>query len=226
VVGLWSHLACADWPTHPSVAAQVTAFTEMVGYAERAGVTPEVRHLANSPATLLLPQTRFDLVRVGLASYGLSPAPDEGGPADFGLRPAMTLAARVALVKRVPAGHGVSYAHQYLTARETSLALVPVGYADGIPLAASGIGPLQLAGRRHTIAGRVAMDQIVVDVGDDPVAAGDEVVLFGPGEDGEPTAEDWAQALGTISYEIVTRIGPRVPRRFLGAPGGAGTRAD
>jgi alanine racemase len=216
VVGLWSHFACADWPAHPSVAAQLSAFREAVAFAERAGVSPEVRHLANSPATLLLPQTHFDLVRVGLASYGLSPAPDVGSPADFGLRPAMTLTARVALIKRVPAGHGISYGHEYQTERDTTLALVPIGYADGIPRAAGNVGPLLLAGRRRTIAGRVAMDQVVVDLGDDIAAAGDEVVLFGPGDRGEPTAEDWAQALGTISYEVVTRIGPRVTRTFLG----------
>jgi alanine racemase len=212
VVGLWSHFACADWPDHPSVAAQLAAFSDAVAFAERAGVRPEVRHMANSPATLLLPQSHFDLVRVGLSVYGLSPAPDAGMPADFGLRPAMTLAARVALVKRVPAGHGISYGHQYHTSRETTLALVPLGYADGIPRAASNAGPMLLGGRRRTIAGRVAMDQVVLDLGDDSAAAGDEVVLFGPGDGGEPTAEDWARALGTISYEVVTRVGPRVPR--------------
>jgi alanine racemase len=228
VVGLWSHLACADWPDHPSVAAQLAAFTESVAYAEAAGARPEVRHLANSPATLLLPETHFDLVRVGLAGYGLSPAPDEGSPADFGLRPAMTLAARVALVKRVPGGHGVSYGHQYRTAGEATLALVPIGYADGIPRAASNIGPLLLGGRRRTVAGRVAMDQIVVDLGGDDAAAGDEVVLFGPGDRGEPTAEDWARALDTISYEIVTRVGVRVPRTYVGdlAAGPAGHAAE
>jgi alanine racemase len=214
VVGLWSHFACADWPGHPSVGAQLAGYREAVAYAERAGVTPEVRHLANSPATLLLPEARFDLVRVGLAGYGLSPAPDAGSPADFGLRPAMTLTARVALVKRVPAGHGISYGHEYHTTRAATLALVPIGYADGIPRVASNVGPMLLAGRRRTIAGRVAMDQVVLDLGDDAAIAGDEVVLFGPGDRGEPTAEDWAQATGTISYEIVTRIGARVPRTY------------
>jgi alanine racemase len=223
VVGLWSHFACADWPDHPSVAAQLAAFQDAVAFAERAGVSPEVRHLANSPATLLLPQTHFDLVRVGLSTYGLSPAPEAGSPADFGLRPAMTLIARLALVKRVPAGHGISYGHEYHTTRDTTLALVPIGYADGIPRTASNVGPMLLAGRRRTIAGRVAMDQVVVDLGDDTAAAGDEVVLFGPGDNGEPTAEDWAQALGTISYEIVTRIGPRVTRTFLDDTGGERT---
>jgi alanine racemase len=114
----------------------------------------------------------------------------------------------------VPAGTGVSYGHAYSTRRETGLALVPLGYADGVPRNASNIGPLLLAGRRRTISGRVCMDQFVVDVGDDPVAAGDEALLFGPGTAGEPTAQDWADALDTISYEIVTRVGPRVPRTY------------
>jgi alanine racemase len=221
VVGLWSHFACADWPDHPSVDAQLAAFRQAVAHAEAAGITPEVRHLANSPATLLRPDSHFDMVRAGLSVYGLSPAPDQGSPADFGLRPAMTLMARLALVKRVPSGHGVSYGHHYQTSRETTLALVPLGYADGIPRGASDRCPVLVAGARRTIAGRVAMDQFVVDLGDAAVAPGDEVVLFGPGDHGEPTAEEWAQALDTISYEIVTRIGPRVPRVYMGDPGTA-----
>jgi alanine racemase len=130
----------------------------------------------------------------------------------------MTLAARLVLVKRVPAGHGVSYGHHYVTERETTLGLVPVGYADGLPRAASGIGPIWAAGARRRIAGRVCMDQVVVDLGDDPAAAGDEVVLFGPGDAGEPTAQEWADLLGTITYEIVTRVGPRIPRVYSGGP--------
>ncbi|GCD95488.1 alanine racemase [Embleya hyalina] len=216
VVGLWSHFACADEPGHPSVPAQLGEFVAMLAHAEGRGVTPEVRHMANSPATLLLPDTHFDLVRVGLAGYGLSPVPEVGGPADFGLRPAMTLAANLAGVKRVPAGHGVSYGHAWIAPAETNLALIPTGYADGIPRHASNVGPVLVAGRRRTIVGRVAMDQFVVDLGDDEASAGDEAILFGPGDRGEPTAEDWAAAIGTISYEIVTRIGARVPRIHTG----------
>ena len=124
----------------------------------------------------------------------------------------MTLASTVALTKRVPAGEGVSYLHRYVTERETTLALVPLGYADGVPRAATNVGQVQLGGRRRTIAGTVCMDQFLLDVGDDAVSAGDEVLLFGPGDDGEPTAQEWAEALGTINYEIVTRVGARVPR--------------
>jgi alanine racemase len=217
VVGLWSHLAYADQPNHPTIARQLATFTEAVQLAERAGVRPQVRHLANSAATLTRPETYFDLVRPGLAVYGLSPVPQEGDPAAYGLRPAMTLAAQLILVKRVGAGQGVSYGHAYITQRPTTLGLIPLGYGDGIPRNASNIGPLLAAGRRRSIAGRVCMDQIVVDLGDDDASAGDEVLLFGPGDHGEPTAEDWAQALGTISYEIVTRIGPRVPRVYEAA---------
>ncbi|MFF3632785.1 alanine racemase [Streptomyces sp. NPDC002250] len=212
VTGLWSHFACADEPGHPSIAAQLTRFREMVAYAEERGVCPEVRHIANSPATLTLPETHFDLVRPGIAMYGISPSPEIGTPADFGLRPVMTLSASLALVKHVPAGHGVSYGHHYVTPGATTLGLVPVGYADGIPRHASGTGPVLVDGKWRTVAGRVAMDQFVVDLGGDEPEAGAQAVLFGPGDRGEPTAEDWAQACGTIAYEIVTRIGTRVPR--------------
>ncbi|REF37367.1 alanine racemase [Thermasporomyces composti] len=216
VVGVWSHLACADEPGHPSVARQLAAFREAVAFAERVGLRPEVRHLANSAGLLAVPDSHFDLVRAGLAIYGLSPIPSVASSAELGLTPAMTLRARVALVKRVPAGEGVSYGHRYVTDRETTLALVPLGYADGVPRSASNVGPVLIGGRRRTIAGTVCMDQFVVDVGDDPIAEGEEVVLFGPGTSGEPTAQDWAEATGTISYEIVTRLGARVPRHYGG----------
>ncbi|MFF7236054.1 alanine racemase [Streptomyces collinus] len=215
VTGLWSHFACADEPGHPSIAAQLARFREMLGYAEEQGVRPEVRHIANSPATLTLPETHFDLVRPGIAMYGVSPSPEIGTPADFGLRPVMTLSASLALVKHVPGGHGVSYGHHYVTPGPTTLGLVPVGYADGVPRHASGSGPVLVDGKWRTVAGRVAMDQFVVDLGGDEPPVGARAVLFGPGDGGEPTAEDWAQACGTIAYEIVTRIGTRVPRVYV-----------
>lgn len=215
VTGLWSHFACADEPGHPSIEAQLTRFREMVAYAEGRGVRPEVRHIANSPATLTRPDAHLDLVRTGIALYGVSPSPELGSSADLGLRPVMRLSASLALVKHVPGGHGVSYGHHYVTPGDTTLGLVPVGYADGIPRHASGTGPVLVGGKWRTVAGRVAMDQFVVDLGGDEPAAGDEVVLFGAGDGGEPTAEDWAQAAGTIAYEIVTRIGTRVPRVYV-----------
>ncbi|MFR9676323.1 alanine racemase [Streptomyces sp. TR06-5] len=216
VTGIWSHFACADEPGHPSIAPQLAAFREALATAARAGLDPEVRHMANSPATLTLPQSHFDLVRPGVSVYGLSPSPEVGVSADLGLRPAMTFSASLANVKRVPAGHGVSYGHAYTTPGDTTLALVPAGYADGVPRHGSGTGPVLVAGKWRTVAGRVAMDQFVVDLGGDAARAGDEAVLFGPGDRGEPTAEDWARAVGTIGYEIVTRVGARVPRVHTG----------
>ncbi|GGR38689.1 alanine racemase [Streptomyces roseolus] len=216
VTGLWSHFACADEPGHPSIAAQLDVFRSMLDHAEKAGIEPEVRHIANSPATLTLPETHFDLVRPGIAMYGVSPAPELGTSAELGLRPVMSLKASVALVKEVPSGHGVSYGHHYVTGGETTLGLVPVGYADGVPRHASGRGPVLVAGKVRTVAGRVAMDQFVVDLGGDRPAPGTEAVLFGSGEHGEPTAQDWAEAADTIAYEIVTRIGARVPRVYVG----------
>ncbi len=213
VVGLWSHFACADLPGHPSIQAQLTAFTDAVAIAEKAGVTPEVRHIANTAAGLTVPESRLDLVRFGGASYGLSTLP---GGAPSWLRPAMSVRARLSLVKRVPAGTGVSYGHRYVTARETTLGLVPLGYADGVPRGAAGLSLVSARGRRWPIAGTVCMDQFVVDFGDEPVAAGDEVVLFGPGDDGEPTAQEWGEALGTISYDLATGVGARVPRSYPG----------
>jgi alanine racemase len=213
IVGVWSHFAYADEPGHPTIAAQIGNFRAALDLAESHGVTPQLRHLANSAATLTLPDAHFDLVRPGIAVYGLSPVPQES---TYGLTPAMTLRSTVALAKRVPAGSGVSYGHVYTTSSETGLALVPIGYADGVPRNATDVGPLWIGGRRRTISGRVCMDQFVVDVADDDVPAGSEVVLFGPGAHGEPTAQDWAAATGTISYEIVTRIGARVPRRYTG----------
>ncbi|MFI6286943.1 alanine racemase [Streptomyces sp. NPDC051018] len=215
VTGVWSHFACADEPGHPSIPLQLDAFREMLGYAEKAGLDPEVRHMANSPAALTLPATHFDLVRTGIAVYGISPAPELGTHTELGLRPVMTLTASVALVKNVPAGHGVSYGHHYITPGETTLGLIPIGYADGVPRHASGRGPVLVGGERRTVAGRVAMDQFVVDLGGQKVQEGAEAVLFGPGDRGEPSAEDWAEAAGTIAYEIVTRIGKRVPRVYL-----------
>jgi alanine racemase len=218
VVGVWSHLAYADAPGHPTIDRQLVVFRDAVELAEGAGLRPEVRHLANSAATLTRPDTHFDLTRPGLAVYGLSPLRDAPSRS-LGLRPAMSLRARMALVKRVPAGQGVSYMHQYVTNRETTLGLVPLGYADGVPRNATNVGPLLVGGRRRTIAGVVCMDQFVVDLGHDSGSAGDEVVLFGAGDQGEPTAQDWADLTGTISYEIVTRVGPRVQRRFVGGAG-------
>lgn len=216
IVGLWSHFACADIPRHPSIELQLDGFDVALKLAEQAGAAGShvIRHIANSAAIVTLPRARYDLVRPGIAMYGLSPIPELG---DFGLRQAMTLVARVALAKRVPDNSGVSYGHLYVTDRETTLGLVPLGYADGILRHATGRVEVLAGGRRRAIAGRVCMDQFMIDMGDDRLAAGDEVILFGPGKEGESTLQEWADNLGTITHEIVTRIGARVPRVYEGS---------
>lgn len=222
VVGLWSHFARSDEIGHESIDAQLSAFRDGLALAERLGLRPRWRHIANSAAILTRPDAHFDLVRAGIAMYGLPPVP--GSPS--GLRPAMTVRARVIIAKRAPAGQGVSYGHTYTTSGPTTLAVVPLGYADGVSRAASNAAPVRLAGRNRTIAGRVCMDQFVLDCGDDEVHAGDVAVLFGPGDAGEPTADDWAAATGTINYEIVTRMSTgRVPRTYSGATPAAGGAA-
>jgi alanine racemase len=217
VTGVWSHLACGDEPEHPSVDRQLEAFGRAVAAAEAAGLRPRLRHLANSATLLTRPDAWFDLVRPGLAVYGLSPIPQVASAAELGLTPAMTLRASLSLVKQVAAGQGVSYGHTHVTRADTTLGLVPLGYADGIPRHASGRGPVQVAGVRRQVAGRVCMDQFVVDLAGAEAGPGDEVVIFGPGSTGEPTAQDWADAADTISYEIVSRLGGRIRRRFVGA---------
>jgi len=206
--GLFSHLSNTS---DDDDRTQVRRFEVGIAAAAAAGLTPSVRHIAATAAAIDLPEARFDAVRIGIGLYGLSPFADRSS-ADLGLRPVMTLRAQVAAVRRVPAGQGVSYGYTHRTRDDSTLALVPLGYGDGVPRQASGSGPVSIGGQRFTVAGRIAMDQFVVDVGDLPVAVGDEVVLFGDPETGVPSAGDWADAAGTINYEIVTRIGSRVPR--------------
>lgn len=212
VVAIWSHLAHADDPGHPIIEQQVRYFDEAYQVARDAGLRP-LRHLANSAATLTRPDLHYDLVRPGIAVYGLSPVPG----VSYDLRPAMTLRSQVAMVKRVPAGEGVSYGHVWHTPRETTLALVPAGYADGVPRLLTGQLDVWLAGRRRPVVGRVCMDQVMVDCGDAPVAEGAEVVFFGSGQAGAPTAAEWADKLGTIHYEVVAgMVRPRVTRTVRG----------
>jgi alanine racemase len=210
VRGLWSHLAGGTGAAD-TTRSQVRLFDEAVDVARGAGLRPEVRHLANSAAALGARRTHYELVRPGIGLYGVEPHPRHA----VGLRGAMTLRARLILVKRVPAGSGVSYGHDYVTDRDTTLALVPLGYADGVPWAAARHAEVSIAGRRHPVAGRIAMDQFVVDVGDATPGVGDEVVLFGPGTRGEPTVTDWAGWANTVPHEIVTGIGPRVARHHV-----------
>ncbi len=216
IVGIWSHLACADEPDLVVTDEQCTAFEAALAVAAARGVRPQVRHIASSGATILAPDSHYDMVRCGIAVYGLSPGAPMGSANDLGLRPAMTVVAQVANVKQVPAGQGVSYGLRYRTPRPTTLALVPVGYADGVPRAGSGLLPVAIGGTRFTVAGTIAMDQFVLDIGDADIAPGDTVTLFGPDPVAGPTADDWAQACATINYEIVTRLGRRIPRSYTG----------
>jgi len=214
VHSIWSHLACADEPGHPSVDAQAKRFDDAYDVALAAGLRPR-RHLANSAATLSRPDLHHDMVRVGIAMYGLNPLRQRRE-----LRPAMSFRSSVVLVKRLGEGESVSYGQTWTAGRPTTVALVPVGYADGVPRLLSGRLEVWL-GRRRPVLGRVCMDQIVVDCGDDAVCVGDEVVLFGDGGRGEPTATEWADTLGTIDYEIVTGMyRPRITRRYVDGPRG------
>jgi alanine racemase len=213
VTGIWSHLAASDEPAHPANDAQETAFREALRLAEQAGLDPEVAHLANSAATILRPSSHFDLVRCGIASYGLDPAP--GVTPRLGLRPAMTVRARLVMSKAIHAGDGVSYGHTWVADRDTSIGVVPAGYGEGIPRAAGNTASVWVEDSLRPIRGRVCMDQLVVDLHGELPPPGTEVVLFGPGDRGEPTAQDWADAVGTISYEVVTRVGGRLARRHV-----------
>ena len=215
--GLMSHLAHGDDPDHPFNSVQAQRLTDLRTFAAEQGVHFEIAHLSNSPAAMTRPDLAFDLVRPGIAVYGQTPIPQRG---DMGLRPAMTVKAPVALVRKVRAGDGVSYGHTWIAERDTTLVLLPVGYADGIFRGLSNRIEVLINGRLHRNVGRICMDQLVVDVGaDGTVAEGDDAILFGPGTRGEPTAQDWAELLGTINYEVVTSPRGRIVRTYTRATG-------
>ena len=212
--GVWTHFAAADEPEDPSVREQLDRFHRVLTDLEGAGIRPRYRHAANSAAVLALPRSHLDLVRVGIALYGIAPGPALEDWAD--LLPAMSLRSQVALVKRVAAGEGVSYGLRYRLERDSTVATVPVGYADGYHRAASGRAHVLIRGHRHQVAGTVTMDQITVDCGDDPVQSGDEVVLLGKQGDQQIRAEEVAVWAGTIGYEVVCSVSERVPREYRG----------
>ena len=208
--GIFSHLSSTGVKED---LMQIERFEQALVLAQSLGLSFGIRHLTASDGTLTYPQAHYDMVRLGVALYGLSPFSDNRS-AEFGLRPAMTCEASVVQTKRVAKGEGVSYGYLYRTDRETTLALVPVGYAEGLPRNASGKAEVSINGNRYKILSRIAMDQFVVDVGDASVSPGDKVVIFGGAG---PSADDLANAADTINYEIVTRIGPRFKREFIGA---------
>lgn len=211
--GLMTHFAVADELDHPATEAQLGSFRAVLAELEDAGVTPPIVHAANSAAAMTRPEARYDLVRCGIALYGIPPAPALDGRLD--LVPAMSLSAEVSQVRRVDRGDGVSYGLRYRLERPATIATVPIGYADGVPRRLGHVGgEVLVGGRRRSIAGTVTMDQIMVDCGDDEVSPGDDVVLIGRQGVEEITASDWAVLLDTIAYEITCGIGARVPRRY------------
>jgi len=206
VAGMFTHLSGTDLA---SDAAQGALFDEALALAKAHGIVPEIRHVASSIGTSDSPALAYDMVRVGAAAYGV---PVTERYHAVGLQPAMRVSAQVIVTKTVDADWGVGYGHTYRTESETNLALIPLGYADGIPRHASSAGPVVIGGHRFSVSGRISMDQFTVDVGDHRPRVGDWCVLWGDPAEGHPSANEWADAAGTIAYEIVTRLGPRVPR--------------
>jgi alanine racemase len=215
VVAVWTHFSLADAPSRPTIKRQLIVLDESFKYLESRGFKNLMKHAANSAATLTSPDAHFDLVRPGIAVYGITPGGELNRASEYGLRPAMSLKAQVALIKDVPAGHGISYGAEYVTKSNTKIALIPLGYADGIPRIAGNKGPVVAKGKKFSVAGRVCMDQFVIDIGDLDLKMGEEVTLFGDVSKNEPDVEEWAKASMSIGYEIVTRLGPRVPRVYL-----------
>lgn len=215
VIGAWSHLARADEPDNGETARQLDVFTEALDLLAGHGIHPELRHLANTAGLLWHPDTHFDMVRPGIGLYGLSPNPEAATSQDIGLQPVMTLTSKVVAVRDVAEGTGVSYGHTEVVTKKTRLGTVPLGYADGIPRSASSAGPLVVNGVPTRVVGRVCMDQVVIELPEN-AGIGDEVIFYGRGG---PTADDWAIAAGTIGYEITTRLGRHVPRRYRGKVG-------
>lgn len=213
VVGVMGHLSSADRPEHPQTRRETLVFANAVRVARRRGLAIRHRHLAATAAALTDPGTHFDLVRVGAGLYGIDPSRTTT------LTGAMTLRAPIVSIRDAVPGTGVGYGHTYSTRDRTRLALLPLGYADGVPRQASNRAEVQLNGRRAPVVGTISMDQTVVDIGDAPASLGDDVIVFGPGDHGEPTMSDWARWAGSVEHDIVTGIGARVPRRFIEVTG-------
>ncbi|MEY2634555.1 MAG: hypothetical protein RIS75_495 [Actinomycetota bacterium] len=211
IISVWSHLACADEPQHPANLAQQNKYEEALAVAKSVGLNFQLRHIANSAGALVHPNLRYDLVRCGIATYGVTPGDDVGAAADLKLEPAMTLTAEIAHVRRLKVGDGVSYSHRWTASNPTTVGLIPLGYADGIPRSATNKGWVTLNGTQFPIVGTVCMDQFVVDFGDVEVNVGDTVTLFGRDA---TSAHDWAKVAGSIGYELVTRLGQRVERVY------------
>ncbi|MGH2811109.1 MAG: alanine racemase [Actinomycetota bacterium] len=210
--GLWSHFAVAEEVDNPATRRQYESFLALVESLGPRG-RGRTKHLANSAAILTFPESHLDLVRAGIAIYGIYPSPDLSDRTV--LEPVMSLKSRVGLTKRLPAGEPISYGQRYTTPREATIATIPVGYADGLPRSLTNRGEVLIGGRRYRISGAVTMDHFLVDVGDDDVKAGDEVVILGRQGSEEITAQEIAERLGTIAYEVVCGVSARVERIYL-----------
>jgi len=211
VVAVMGHLGCADIPADPCNATARVRFAWALELARTAGLRPRMRHLAATSATLTDPRTHHSMCRIGAGLVGIDPS------GTVRLRPALTLTAPIVAVRRIRAGATVGYGHAWTAPADTSLGLLPVGYADGLPRAASGRAEVMVAGRRRAVAGLISMDQTVIDLGSEQVGPGATATVFGPGTAGEPTVADWAAWAGTIEHEIVTGIGARVRRQVTAA---------
>jgi len=216
IVGIWSHFARADEPDEVMNKEQLTVFEDRIKSAGADGIKADFIHIANSASSLTNKSAHKNIIRWGIGLYGLSPDLNNlGDSKSLNLKPAMRLKAKLHLVKAVKAGVSVGYGGTAITKSETKLGVVTLGYADGIPRNANNLAGVFVAGKRAPLIGRVSMDQFVVDLGINSLAkTGDEVIVFGDGSGGEYTADEWAKASGTINYEIVTRIGSRVPRIY------------
>jgi alanine racemase len=210
---VWSHLAVADVPDHPFTRKQLDLFGELVARAEQLGIDLRYRHIANSAAAMTLPESHLDLVRCGIACYGLPPGPGIAGVEE--LKPVLSLKARINMVKQVAAGEGISYGLTYELPREGRVVTVPAGYADGYDRRLSGRADVLIGGRRFRVSGTVCMDQFMVDIGDADIETGESVTLIGRDGDAVVSAEELAEHIGTINYEVTARIPSRVPRIYV-----------
>lgn len=212
LISIWSHLACADEVAHFANKLQKENYELALSVAVKNGLEPKIRHLANSAGAIAHPDFRYDMVRCGIATYGVAPGGDLNDAASLGLKGAMTVVSKIASVRKLNPGDGVSYSFKWIAEKATIVGLIPIGYADGVMRHQAKTGSVTFAGKQYPIVGTVCMDQFVVDFGDADVKVGDEVILFG---DGGLSAHAWAQQVDAIGYELVTRLGSRISREYV-----------
>lgn len=212
VISIWSHLACADEPKNAANEMQQKNYEYALAIAASHGVVPQLRHIANSAGALVHPNLRYDMVRCGIATYGVAPGGELSEATEFKLKAAMTVVSQIASVRKLNSGDGVSYSFKWNASKPTTVGLIPIGYADGVMRHVSKTGSITYRGKQFPIVGTVCMDQFVVDFGDTEISVGEEVILFG---EGGLSAHGWAQQVDAIGYELVTRLGSRVEREYF-----------